>query len=332
MQHEKPKVIIIFPESIGKGTHYPYWHQLFASSTKIDSYMLYESLQKIKLKPFNLIERFWVILHYRLRGYYNVYIHYSYWSVILSKIIGQILPMKIYYWNCEKYERDPKDTLLNRALKYADVLVTGSVSIGNQYKKIFKLKNKQIRIVPNWVSRIATPTMVLGKNNINILFVHHLSPRKGSQELPLIIKETIKKIPNAHFHIIGDGPDKEGLTSLSHVTLYGNLSLKETAAFYKACSYFIMPSRAEGFPRVILEAMLYQIPFVATKVGNVAEIVSENQLPFLVSPQKPKQFARALVRLIKTKNKKSIIAANYKKVKAEYNKKIAVNAFESLFS
>lgn len=327
----KPKVLVIFPEASSSSTHYPYWYELFDEASKnLNTHILYESIQKIKLKPFNLLERFLNIFYWRLKGYNHVYIHYSYWGVVLSKIVSLFLPMKIYYWNCEKYDQKPNDWLLNLSLKLTDVLVTGSQSIGEQYQKIFNLNQKPIKIVPNWVKPVEANAINLPKNKIHILFVHHLSPRKGSRELPTIITETLKSVPKAHFHIVGSGPDAHLLTQLPHTTLYGNLPLTKTAAFYQSCDYFIMPSRAEGFPRVILEAMINQIPFVATRVGNVTEIVAKAQLPYITSPENPKQFAKILVNLIKSKNKKRLIAANYQKVITEYNKAKAVEAFITL--
>jgi glycosyltransferase involved in cell wall biosynthesis len=66
---------------------------------------------------------------------------------------------------------------------------------------------------------------------------------------------------------VGDGPDLEwlqlkieNLKLKIHVTFYSSLPHSQAMSLLQSCDYFIMPSRSEGFPRVILEAMLYKIP------------------------------------------------------------------------
>jgi len=345
----KHKVLFIFPSfNNNEATHYPYWYELInEAAKKLDAVILFESgrgksnlkhvkqvlIQQITIKPFNLIERFYQIVKFINQGYNKIYIHYSFWSLFITKLISFFSPLTIYYWNCEKYTTKPADKLLPMALKWCDVLVTGSQSIANSYCKVFKLKNKNIKIVPNWAKKFNVKPQKLFKGKIHILFIHHLSPRKGSRELPAVIRKTVNKIPNAHFHIIGSGPDENYLKSqnLPNVTFYGKLSLKKVHAFYKAADYFIMPSRAEGFPRVILEAMLYKLPFVATDVGNVSEIASTQQKQFLVKPNSPKKFSDKLIQLINLKDKHALINHNYQKAQ-KFNKQTATKALINALS
>jgi glycosyltransferase involved in cell wall biosynthesis len=279
-------------------------------------------------KPLNLLERFFLIIGFVKKGYKKIYIHYSYWSLFLAKFISLFTSIKIYYWNCEKYDSRPDDKLLPLALTWCDVLVTGSEGIAKAYRKVFNLENKSIKVVPNWVQEISSKTRKLDPNAVNILFVHHLSPRKGSRELPVIVKETVERVPSAHFHIIGDGPDEEwlklqvtGYRLQDYVTFYGSLPLRQVAGFYKATGYLIMPSRSEGFPRVILEAMIYRLPFVSTDVGCVKEIVGDEQKRYLVEPGNKEKFAQLLVHLIKSDSKK-LIEQNYERA-SDFTKKIA---------
>lgn len=58
---------------------------------------------------------------------------------------------------------------------------------------------------------------------------------------------------------------------------------------------FVLPSRSEAFPNVVLEAMASGLPVVATNVGSVAELVEEGATGFLV----PHDDAAALQRRIR---------------------------------
>lgn len=341
----KAKVLFIFPSyNTKEETHYPYWYELFdevAKSLKV--VVLFESgqgdptfknvikarIQKVQAKPFNLIDRMRWVIKYAKEGYRKVYIHYSYGSVVIARLVSLFYPLKIYYWNCEKYEEGPTDRWLSGILKIVDVLVTGSETIADSYREVFNLGEKDIRIVPNWVGRKVGRERKFSKGKKHILFVHRLSARKGSRELPIIIERVSKEVEDVHFHIVGSGPDRKilelkikSLKLGKNVSFYGSLPLNETVGFYKGADCFMMPSRAEGFPRVILEAMIYKLPFVATKVGNVEEIVGERQRKYLVSRMKPEMFAKKVVELINEGDVSKLVEENYNRV-GYYNKSLA---------
>ena len=116
-----------------------------------------------------------------------------------------------------------------------------------------------------------------------VLFVHHLSKRKGADLVPEIAKGFGE---NVLFLMIGDGPEFENCKlkienfGLKNVKLLGKLPNADLPAHFHASSVFLMPSREEGSPHVLLEAMASGIPFVASDVGGVRELVpsSLNQL------------------------------------------------------
>jgi glycosyltransferase involved in cell wall biosynthesis len=58
-----------------------------------------------------------------------------------------------------------------------------------------------------------------------------------------------------------------------------------------------LPSRSEGFPLVVVEAMLAARPVVATRVGSVAEAVSDGETGLLVNKDDVDSLAAALRRL-----------------------------------
>jgi glycosyltransferase involved in cell wall biosynthesis len=70
----------------------------------------------------------------------------------------------------------------------------------------------------------------------------------------------------------------------------------DTTALYSAADAFVLSSRSEGLPLVILESMMAGLPVVATCVGGVPDVVGDNGL--LVEPSNPKQLAGAMERMI----------------------------------
>jgi glycosyltransferase involved in cell wall biosynthesis len=66
----------------------------------------------------------------------------------------------------------------------------------------------------------------------------------------------------------------------------------------KAADLFVLPSRWEGCPMVVLESMALGLPVLATDVGGVPELVAHQQTGFLVSPGSSSALANGLYKLI----------------------------------
>jgi glycosyltransferase involved in cell wall biosynthesis len=65
---------------------------------------------------------------------------------------------------------------------------------------------------------------------------------------------------------------------------------------YDAADIFVFPTYAEGFPRVILEAMARGLPVVSTRVSGIPGLVKDHAL--LVSPGSPHEVAEAILKVI----------------------------------
>jgi glycosyltransferase involved in cell wall biosynthesis len=69
------------------------------------------------------------------------------------------------------------------------------------------------------------------------------------------------------------------------------------AAFLARVDALVLPSRYEGFPNVLLEAMALRVPAIATAVGDVPAMIRDGATGFVVPPGDPEALARALLAL-----------------------------------
>lgn len=105
------------------------------------------------------------------------------------------------------------------------------------------------------------------------------------------------------FVIAGEGPHRPTLEALiGELGLGGRVRLlgyhDDTLAFYQALDLFVLSSRREGLPNVVLEAMAVGVPVVATRVGGVPRLAEDGRTGLLVEPGSVDELARAVARLL----------------------------------
>ncbi len=106
--------------------------------------------------------------------------------------------------------------------------------------------------------------------------------------------------------LIGDGPLRSELTERARqlnargtgvkVNLLGERD--DIPSLLGGSDVVVLPSRAEGLPLIVLEAMAASTPVVATAVGGVQELVEDGETGVLVPPGDPARLAEALERLL----------------------------------
>jgi len=127
--------------------------------------------------------------------------------------------------------------------------------------------------------------------------------RKGLPDLLEAVPDVLSRIPRARFRIVGpalDSSSKESLRgpSAERVEFVGTLPPEEVSRQYRSATIFVLPSRAEGMPNVVLEAMAHGLPVVATDVGSVSEILETEAGGYIVPPRDRVRLADALVGLL----------------------------------
>lgn len=97
---------------------------------------------------------------------------------------------------------------------------------------------------------------------------------KGAHVLEKIARELEKRDPNVIFCVVGDGEYIKMLKRRKNVVCLGVVEPSRMAEVYGASDLLILPSLAEGIPNVILEALSYNVPVVASRVGEIPWMVS----------------------------------------------------------
>lgn len=118
----------------------------------------------------------------------------------------------------------------------------------------------------------------LGMNPLKktILFIGRLSWQKGADRLVKVIRCVINNSKKFQFCIIGKGKYENEFKKFSESQVFylNYVSHENIHLYYQASDLLIFPSRTEGLPNTILEALSCKLPIIASPVGEIPRYVS----------------------------------------------------------
>lgn len=133
------------------------------------------------------------------------------------------------------------------------------------------------------------------------LFVGVLEPYKNIDGLARAWRDVAAAVPDAQLHLVGDGTMTEVAETLvreSGARWDRFLDAQGVAAAMDASWLLVLPSRAEGLGRVLIEAASRGRALVGANRGGIPDVVEDGENGFLVDPDDPAALAAALVRVL----------------------------------
>ena len=138
------------------------------------------------------------------------------------------------------------------------------------------------------------------------LFVGRLIERKG---LPILIEaiSLLRKTVDCTLDVVGDGPERHAcerraqeLGIAQYVTFHGIVSREQLHRLYAESTVFVLPAivdrrgDTEGLGVVLVEAMQFGLPVVASEVGGIPDVIVSGKAGLLVPPGCPGPLASAI--------------------------------------
>ena len=147
-----------------------------------------------------------------------------------------------------------------------------------------------IRVVPYGVDleRFAPPaTNAALSGPLRLLFVGTINQRKGIKYL----LEALRLVGTAPVELTVCGRVVDDLSLFRHlgsqVNVRPSVSLPELLAAYRQADLFVLPSVAEGFAQVLLEALASGLPVLSTTHTAAPDLIVEGREGFIVEPRRP---------------------------------------------
>lgn len=190
---------------------------------------------------------------------------------------------------------------------HVDAIVAVSERIRNDLVGRFRLDARHVRTISNGVpvAGAAKPRRVVD-GALRLLYLGRLEDiDKGVCQLPLILRHTLRAVPGARLTIVGTGPDETELRIrleqagvARHVRLPGALPPDAVPVCLAAHDALVLPSRFEGCPSALLEAMACGcVPIASAIHGATTTMIEAGVSGFLCPVGDVRGFARAAARL-----------------------------------
>lgn len=136
------------------------------------------------------------------------------------------------------------------------------------------------------------------------LYVGQVTREKGVKTLLEIFSGP--KFADTRLDVIGDGEylnqfklDVKSLGLDDRIYCHGKLPYTEVSKFYQSADIFVMPTnRIEGFPMVLVEAMLAGLPIVAFDLGGVKDAIIEGETGYCISGRDVQAFRSKCLELV----------------------------------
>jgi len=131
-----------------------------------------------------------------------------------------------------------------------------------------------------------------------LVFLGRLTHQKG----PEVLIEALRRLPHPPpLRVIGDGDLRPRLEAAARglpVSFVGRVPEERVAAEIAGARALVFPSRWEGFPNAVLEALERGLPVVASDVGAIRTLVRDGETGVLVPPEDPAALAAGIERVL----------------------------------
>lgn len=137
-----------------------------------------------------------------------------------------------------------------------------------------------------------------------IVFLGRYGEAKGTSVLVEAVGRLARDVPGVTLVMAGDGDAAAVRAEVRRLGIEDRVQTlpwvahEEAARLLDTSAVFALPSRAEGLPMALLEAMARALPVVVTPVGGIPELVRDGEHGLFVAPDDPAGLAEALGRLV----------------------------------
>ena len=260
---------------------------------------------------------------------------------IMIRLATLGLDVKIVFCDHHSLEfQDGRSRKIQRYIgaKYFDKVVTLTQEDRIKYSKKYKIPIEKVATIYNWIEETKHHKTGLNNDSKKILTVGRFHSQKGDDYLAKVAIQVLSRHTDWQWDIYGSGDKlieqelkrklEEG-SVFSQVNFKGNV--KGTENIYPNHSIYVMTSRYEGLPLVLLEAQQYNLPIVSFRCPTgPSEIVEDGINGYLIDCYDVDQMSEKLLELMKNDDLRQSFSEHAKDNMDKFDKNKILNQWIEL--
>ncbi len=222
--------------------------------------------------------------------------------------------------------------------KCVDKYIAVTKHDGTILARVLQIDRSKIVVIYNGVEQLVLDAEPLVEQRGPVIgVVGRLTRQKGIAYLIKAVPAIIRRFGTLRVLIVGSGEEEMPLRRLAeNLGVSQNIEFlgyrKDAAHVISRMDVFVLPSVWEGFPYVLLEAMILKKPIIATDIFGINEIVEHGRTGLLVDPSNPKSIAAAVLALLLDKEKaRTLGIAAHRRVLERFTVDRTVSQIEQLY-
>ena len=239
--------------------------------------------------------------------YANWVIPFGVLALAVSKLLKVPFVLHIHGTDFYDYGRAPFGLLWRAALKNATAVFSAGEVLKERCEERFgcEVQNAGVGIDIDTIEekkKVATPLRVrlgISPDTLVCTFCGDLSSSKGVDVFCEAARRLLFRYPDFFFVVIGDGPLLKSISSdsLGGMRVTGPLPPDETLSYLVVSDVFVLPSRSEGLPSALVEALVAGCVPVVSSVGDCPRLVEDGTTGFVIKNRSVSELMRCLLAL-----------------------------------
>ena len=172
--------------------------------------------------------------------------------------------------------------LERRVFTAADHVEVTTCAMRDTVKHDYGVPDERLSVVPNYVETdLFRPLPDVRRKPKRICFIGRLRPQKNVNTL----LDAVSGL-DVELFIAGDGPQASQLQEKArtlgvHARFLGSVPHRRLPSLLNECELFVLPSRYEGHPKALLEAMACEVPVIGADVPGIREVIRHGENGYL---------------------------------------------------
>ena len=204
---------------------------------------------------------------------------------------------------------------------------------------------EKLAVIPNGVAvdqfpsaeAIDTTRLGIPPGRKIILYVGRLDYQKGLDWLIELVPQISNELPEHDLLFVGEGPQRQELQrraqqlGVRHRVHFAGWR-GDVASILRSSELLVLPSRWEGMPNVVLEAMASRLPLVTTRADGIQEILGPLKASQMAEMTNQQEFVSKVVAICRDPSlAQHLAAANRERVERCFSLQKAIHAYQALY-